>query len=131
MISIKIQSDETTAQVTQQAQKPQQAGKPSFQTQAVNTAILNAGKQVLTQGISQYGDLTGNYALSRTASEMFSIGADAMIALSSPVGAIAVGTKYATTIATSFIKQSRELKNTALAQERAGYISTQGSRYGR
>ena len=131
MINIKIQSDEVMAQATEQAQvmTPKEPGKPTIQTQAVNTAILNASKQILLQGINQYGDLTGNYSVSRSISEMMSIGSDILIAASSPIGAIAVGSKYLISITDSFIKQKREIENIDILRQRSGFISSQGSRY--
>ena len=129
-IDIKISKGQTA-----QGQRPdvQQAkrepGKPTVQNQAVNAALINAGRQVLTQGINQYAELTGNYAQAERINNVLSIGSDLVIASTGPVGLIAIGAKYVINTTNSFIKQKRALDNIALARQRAGYISTQGSRY--
>ena len=131
-IDIKISKGQTTeGQRPDIQQTEREPGKPTVQNQAVNAALINAGKQVLNQSVSQFADLTGNYAQAETIENVLSIGSDLLILSTGPVGLVAVGTKYIVNATNSFIKQKRALDNIALARERLGFISTQGSRYGR
>lgn len=134
-IEIKIGKSETVkgqAPQTEQTQaQKMEAGRPSIQKQAVNTALISAGKQILTQGINQYADLTGNYAQAEAINNVLSIGSDLAILSTGPIGVIAVASKTAISITNSFIKQKRATDNIKLQRERAGFISKLGSRYGR
>lgn len=105
--------------------------KPDLKTQAVNAAIINAGKNVAMQGVRAMGDITGDYAMTNTIDTTLSIGADVlMIAAGGPVGVIAVGAKYTT----QFINQQAALYNSnqEINRQRArmGVVISRGSRYG-
>lgn len=115
------------APVTPQAER--EPGKPNIQQQAVNAALINAGKNILYQGVNQYAELTGNYAIAETMNDVLSITSDIAILSTGPIGWIAVGSKTVINIGGSFVKQDRAWKETELLRERAGYISLQGSRY--
>ena len=131
-IDIKISKSQTVQGQAPDVQQDREPGRASTTNQAVNAVLISAGKQVLTQGIQQYGDLTGDYALAETVNDVMTIGADALIIASAgAIGAVAVGTKYAIQAINSSIKQKLAIESIALARERSGYISTQGSRYGR
>ena len=129
-ISIKINKDETA-----QGQAPdvggtnREPGKPTVQNQAVNTALISAGRQIMKQGITQYANLTGNYAFAEKVDDVLSIGSDIAILATGPVGWVAVGTKQIINIANSVIGQINAVRNVELQQQRAGYVATQGSRY--
>ena len=129
-IDIKISKGQTAQGQRPDVQQTQrEPGKPTVQNQAVNAALINAGKQVLTQGVTQYAELTGNYAQAENINNVLSIGSDLFILSTGAVGAIAIGAKYAINTANSFIKQKRANDNIALLRQRAGFVSTQGSRY--
>ena len=132
-IEIKIGKKETVkgqAPTTEILDRQQQeAGRPSIQSQAVNTALISAGKQVLTQGVNQFAELTGNYVAAERFNTALSIGSDIAILSTGPVGVIAVTAKYGINIANSFVKQIKANRNIDLQRQRAGFISTQGSRY--
>ena len=105
-------------------------GKPSTTQNAVNTAIINAGRQAMMQGIKHYGTLTGNYQMERQINQMIGIGADIlMIAKGGPVGVVAVATRHALNIAQSVVEQRVADRENALAVERAGVLSLRASRY--
>ena len=128
MLAVKI-GQATSADGQPEVTRQREPGTQTVQNQAVNTAIINAGRQIATQGITQYADLTGNYAFATTVNDVLTIGSDLAILATGPVGVIAVGAKYTVQITNSFIQQKRAIDNIELQQQRAGYISTQGSRY--
>jgi len=105
-------------------------GKPSVTQNAVNTAIINAGRQAMMQGIKHYGTLTGNYQIERQINTAIGIGADIlMIVKGGPVGVIAVATRHALNIAQSVVQQRVADRENALAVQRAGELSLRASRY--
>lgn len=98
--------------------------------EAIFTALIQAGKQAINQGINYYGQLTGDTTATRNIQSAVSIGADLLtIAKGGWVGAIAVGTKYALQIGNSLVQT--ELTNRQLNYNKSllGDISTKGSRY--
>lgn len=103
-------------------------GKSSVQNQAVNAALISAGKSIALNGINQFGNLTGNYARSEQINAGMTIAADLMIAATGPVGQIMIAAKYTTQIANSAIDMKNKLDDLELARQRAGYISENGSR---
>lgn len=128
MLTVKI-GQQTTGESQPEQITKREAGKPTVQNQAVNSALISAGKQVLTQGVQQYADLTGNYVAAENFETLMSIGADVAMLSTGPVGWIAVGTKYALNIANSVVKQTKADRELEFQRRRAGYISIQGSRY--
>ena len=130
-IEIKISKSQTVQGQAPDVQQAREPGRSTVQNQAVNAVLFSAGKQVLTQGVSQYANLTGNYARAENINNMLSFGSDLLIASTGPVGLIALTTKYAINITNSFIAQKRANDNIALQRQRLGFVSTQGSRYGR
>lgn len=106
-------------------------GKPNLQTQAINTALINAGRSIIMQGMSHYGDLTGDYITQNRVGEMLSIAGDVlMIVKGGVVGAIAVGAKYATQAINSMIQQRQNNIRVDYMRKHTGYIEAKGSRYG-
>ncbi len=112
-------------------QSQREPGKPSIQNQAVNNALISAGRQILTQGVDQYAQMSGNYVAAERFNNALSITSDMMMLSTGPVGWIAVGTKHAVSIANSFISQQNARDEIRMQRERAGFITTQGSRYER
>lgn len=122
-----VQQQQATATV-QQAAKEQ--GKPSLQTQAINTAIIGYAKQAVTEGINQYVKLTGNYALSNASNMIMSFASDALIiAKGGYVGLATVGVKYTLKAGQSYVDQIIADRNTNFMRSRYGDISMRGSRY--
>lgn len=133
MIKIAIEKDMTAEGVAPEYKKEGtvEPGKITPQQRAVNTALIGAGKQVLSQGIKQYGKITGDYATVNAIDNVISIGSDiAMIAVGGVVGVIAVVAKHGLQTANLAIETMQSNRTIDLATERAGLISVKGSRYG-
>ena len=135
VIQKKQASDPITAQQPtnpngEQAPAKVEQGKPNIQAQAVNAAIINAGKQILMDGVNQYGNITGNYAVANTINASLSLGADVlMLAKGGVVGLIAVGTKYTLSFVNAQIEQKHADIINEKALERSGNLALSGSRY--
>ena len=105
-------------------------GKTNIQQKAVNAALINVGKQFISQGVGQFGNLTGDYTTAENINLITTVAADiATIAAAGPAGVVFVAGKYATQIATAGIDQFRKNQEHALKLERLGQISIKGSRY--
>ena len=128
-IEIKISKSQTLEGEAPDVGQEREAGKPSVKNEAMTVALISVGKQVLTQGVQQYANLTGQYAMAETFNAVLSIGADIAILATGPVGWVAVGTKTALNLVSSSVKQRIAVRNIELQQSRAGIISTKGSRY--
>ena len=128
-IDIKINKDQTVEGQAPDIGQEREAGKPSIQKQAVNSALINAGKQIITQGVTQYGNLTGDYATVNNINAVLSIASDISIAATGPVGVVAVLSKKIINIGNSVVNQITAIRNIELQRQRSGFISTQGSRY--
>lgn len=132
MIDIKISKSETAqGQAPDVQQTSREPGKQSTKNQAVGVALIAVGKQVAIQGVNQFASLSGNYAQAERFNAILSIGSDIAIAATGPVGLIAIGAKTAINMGNSFIKQTIARRSIDLQRDRAGFVSTQGSRYGR
>lgn len=108
----------------------EEQGKKDLQKQAVNGALIQVGKSIISQGINQYGDLTGNYYASDVINAVTNIGSDlATLALAGPAGAVLVAGKYAIQAISSSVNQARKTQEHNFSVERLGRISTKGSRY--
>lgn len=102
----------------------------NLERQAIATALIQSGKQAISQGINIYTQITGDTTTSEAINMIANVSADVLtIAKGGWVGAIAVGTKYAlqagSSIAENYIKNRQlEYNNKML-----GDISLKGSRY--
>lgn len=124
------QTEESSSATGESQVNKKEKGKTSVQQGAVNAAIIQVGKQMLSQGINQYAELTGDYYTAGVLNAASSIGADiATIAIGGVAGAIAVAGKYTLQFATSFVQQTRLTQEHKYTIERLGDISTKGSRY--
>ena len=131
-IDIIIKKSETgqgQAPTPQAPQGDKEPGKSSLQNQAVNAALISAGKQIILQGVNQYAELSGDYAMAQGINAALSIGADIALIATGPVGTIAVASKYLLNVGNALVGQTRARQEIALARERAGAISIKGSRY--
>jgi len=105
-------------------------GKKSFAQSAVGAAIIQAGKQMVITGLNQFGNLGGSYTTQRAIqSTTQAIGDIVTVAKFGPAGAIYVGASYATQAINSFIGLENTRREENFRRERAGMISTKGSRY--
>lgn len=104
--------------------------KTSAAKQAINAALINAGKQAIQQGFNSYVEISGDYNLQRNVNLGTNIAADVlMIAKGGPVGAIAVATKYALNAANTYVAVKKENQQTEYNKKLMGQISREGSRY--
>lgn len=100
------------------------------QKQAINTALIQAGQQFISQGINMYGQLTGDMTTIRAIDSMVNVAGDALIiAKGGVVGAIAVGTKYALQAGNALLQTYQQNRQIALNNQLLGDISIKGSRY--
>lgn len=98
--------------------------------QAINTALIQAGQQFISQGINMYGQLTGDMTTIRAIDSAVNVASDILIiAKGGVVGAIAVGAKYAIQAGNSVIQNYQQNRQIALNNQLLGDISTKGSRY--
>lgn len=126
-----VSQTEASSSATGEAQvNKKEKGKRSVQQGAINTALIQVGQQMVSQGINQYANLTGNYASVEGLNAITNIGSDiATIAVGGVAGAVAVAGKYAIQFATAFAEQARKIEEHNFTKERLGRISTGGSRY--
>lgn len=104
-------------------------GKMSIQSGAITTALIASGKQIIMQGINEYGNITGDYMLAEDINAGLSIGADIlMLAKGGVVGAVAVGTKYLNSIMSSNVRQNRAERDIDLMRSQMGAIYINGGR---
>ena len=100
------------------------------QKQAINTALIQAGQQFISQGINMYGQLTGDMTTIRAIDSMVNVAGDALIiAKGGVIGAIAVGTKYALQAGNAMLQSYQQNRQIALNNQLLGDISIKGSRY--
>lgn len=100
------------------------------QKQAINTALIQAGQQFISQGINMYGQLTGDMTTIRAIDSVVNVAGDALIiAKGGVVGAIAVGTKYALQAGNALLQTYQQNRQIALNNQLLGDISIKGSRY--
>ena len=106
-------------------------GKLSVQDAAVNTALINTGKQIASMGLREYGNITGDMATVNMVDMALGFGSDIlMVAAGGPVGLIAVGTKYTTQLISQSVAQYINDKNIDFMRSRMGMVAVRGSRYG-
>lgn len=104
--------------------------KPSISTQAINTALISAGKGAINQGIDMYGRMTGNLTLTANIASTTGLLADiGIIACGGPVGAIAVFSKYMLGAANAYVDTVNQNRQINYNKQILGQISREGSRY--
>lgn len=108
----------------------EEQGKRNLQKEAVNGALIQVGKTIISQGINQYGNLTGNYYASEVINAVTNIGSDlATLATAGPAGWVLIAGKYAVQSIASSVSHARKVQDHNFSVERLGRISTKGSRY--
>lgn len=99
--------------------------------QAARTAIINAGKQLASYGLGQYGNLTGTKSLSNqldAITTMYSYGMQ--IAMGGIVGASAVAVQIGTSAITNYISNAKANQEANLLLQRSGNAALNGGRSG-
>lgn len=100
------------------------------QKQAINTALIQAGQQFISQGINMYGQLTGDMTTVRAIDAGVNVAGDALTILKGgALGVIAVGTKYALQAGNAMLQTYQQNRQIALNNQLLGDISIKGSRY--
>ena len=123
------QQDSSNVPTTNKSQ-PGQSGSNSLAKGAINTALIQASRQVLSQGINVYTEISGDTATSRQLNSAASIGSDVlMVAKGGIIGIGAVVAKHANTALTSEIRARKENLETSKRNALLGEISKKGSRY--
>lgn len=130
-VIVRKTQDEIQGQHTAQGMPAtSEPGRQSIQAGAVNTAMIKVGKSIVSQGIREYIDYTGQYRLGNMIDSMSEIaGYAGTIAVGGPVGAVYVGFEIASKIASVFINQSKVSQEIQFMNQRLGYIAQAGSRY--
>jgi hypothetical protein len=107
-----------------------EGGLTDLQKKALIGAVVQVGQQFIATGVTQFGNITGNYQLARNINAASSILADGFtMAKFGPIGVMYVATKYATNAISSVIEQNNKNIELEVMRQRAGTISTKGSRY--
>ena len=122
------QAAETSPLATQETTSVKIA--PSLNTKALNTAMLQIGKQAINKGVSTYFSISGNSTTERQVNDATSLAVDvASIAAGGVAGVAFVVAKHAMEIGTSHINQVRDTFETEKRNVLLGKISTKGSRF--
>lgn len=99
--------------------------------QAARTALVNAGKQLASYGLNQFGNLTGNKALSTQLDNITTfVGYAGQIAAGGLVGAAAVGVQIGIGAMNTYISNTRANQEANLLLQRSGNASLNGGRLG-
>lgn len=104
--------------------------KASIQSSAVTTALIQAGTQVITSTINQYGDLTGDYITANAISDLTNIASDMlMIARGGWVGVIAVASRKAIQAGQTALQAYKANQQVEFMKQRTGNITINDGRY--
>ena len=121
-------TQETSTQETTKKKKDTK-GKEDIQRKAINTALINAGKQLASYGVSQYGNLTGNTIRQRQIDDTLQIGSYiAQIVAGGWIGAIAVGVQLTTSAVNNATATRKANQQAELLYQRSGNITLNGGR---
>lgn len=104
-------------------------GKENTKQKAINSALIQAGKQLASYGVSQYGNLTGNTIRQRQIDNALQVGSYiGQIAVGGWVGAIAVGVQLTTSGINNAIATRKANQQAELLYQRSGNITIDGGR---
>ena len=104
--------------------------KPNAQKQAIATALIQNGQQMLSQGINSYTQMSGNYEFARSVNNFTSISADILtIAKGGVVGIVAVAAKFGLEAINKYTNQINNMRKLNYDNQQLGMISREGSRY--
>ena len=131
-IQIVISKSQGTAYDTQSATPVKaSSGKTgtSATQKAVNVALINAGKQLASAGINQYGNLTGNTIANRQLNEATRIaGYVGEIAVGGWVGVISVGVQIGMQTLENYANVRRSNAQAEMLYARSGNVTIDGGR---
>ena len=96
---------------------------------AIKTALVNAGKNIASYGVSQYGNITGNTIAQRQIDDAINVaGYVGQIAVGGWVGAISVGVQLTTQALNNTIATRKANQQAELLYQRSGNITIDGGR---
>lgn len=96
---------------------------------AIKTALVSAGKNIASYGLSQYGNITGNTIAQRNIENALTIaGYVGQIVAGGWIGAIAVGAQLTTQALTTSIATAKANQQAELLYQRSGNITIDGGR---
>lgn len=96
---------------------------------AVNTALVNAGKRVVSAGISQYGNLTGNTLMNKQLDTTTQLaGYVGEILVGGWIGAISVATQIGISGISNYTQRQKSNQEAQMLYERSGNITINGGR---
>lgn len=97
--------------------------------QAMSTALINAGKQMASYGLSQYGNITGTKATSNELDAITSVvGYGMQIVMGGVVGASAVAVQLGTRAINNYISNTKANQEANLLLQRSGNANVNGGR---
>lgn len=95
----------------------------------VNTALVNAGKRVVSAGISQYGNLTGNTLMNKQLDTTTQLaGYVGEILVGGWIGAISVATQIGISGISNYTQRQKSNQEAQMLYERSGNITINGGR---
>ena len=108
-----------------------QASTSKTMQQATTTALIGAGKQLASYGISQYGNITGTKSLNNELDAITSVFSYGMqIVAGGIVGASAVAVQLGTSAINNYISNTKANQEAQLLLQRTGNASLNGGRIG-
>lgn len=93
-----------------------------------NAVVANVAKKAIQYGISQYGNLTGDYVTQANISAMIEIGGLVAMAATGPVGIAAAVTSLGIQAANYGIDMAKKRRETEFLRERTGMTQNSGGR---
>lgn len=128
MMSVKIPKTNNAGGI-QQNEEYKKQGIVTAQQNAVNFALISAGRQLMQNSVDTIASFNGNTLAVKKANEVLSIGADILsVATTGWIGLIAVGSKYINKIGNSFLEQRANNIEYELAFKRSGNAALSNSR---
>lgn len=117
--------------VTREKKTPskKEPGEQTKESQLLNPLITQYAKQLMNEGISVYGNVTGNTIQVNKINNFLNLTADAVLAATGVVGLVAVGFKYTTQIINQQIEYQKAYDKSQFLQSGMGKIVNNYGRY--
>ena len=128
-IKIVISKTQETALQPQTATPNKASGKESVLNKAVNVALVDAGKQIVSAGINQYGNITGNTLANKQLDSLTQVaGYATQILVGGWVGAISVATQIGIQSFSNSANVRKANQEAQLLYQRSGNATIDGGR---
>jgi hypothetical protein len=102
--------------------------KSSIQSSAIATALINAGKQTIMQGVNAFADLSGNHKITDGISVALETASMVGMAFAGPVGWIALSTQLVNKGINYYVEYKKESREINYLKDGLGNIQTYGNR---